>query len=156
IAYAMFGAAMGYRVRLALPKSAGALHKHILKAYGAELVLTDPHKGSDGAIEEAMRLYDLEPDRYFYPNQYTNDANWKAHYEGTGVEIIEQTQGQITHFVAGLGTSGTFMGTGRRLREFNPAIRLISLQPDSPMHGMEGWKHMATSIQPAIYDESFA
>lgn len=156
IAYALFGAAMGYRVKLALPANAGALHQRILRAYGAELVLTDPQKGSDGAIEEAIRLNELTPEAYFYPDQYTNDANWQAHYRTTGPEIIEQTDGQITHFVAGLGTSGTFTGTGRRLREHNSDIRLISIQPDSPMHGLEGWKHMATSIKPAFYDESMA
>jgi len=156
IAYAMLGAAMGYPVRLAIPRSAGALHKRILEAYGAELVLTAATKGSDGAIEEAMRLYDRDPDLYFYPDQYNNDDNWKAHYHGTGLEVIDQTDGQVTHFVAGLGTSGTFTGTGRRLREFNRAIRLISVQPDSPMHGLEGWKHMATSIRPGFYDESMA
>ena len=156
IAYAMFGAAMGYRVRLTLPGNAGALHKRILTAYGAELVLTDPTMGSDGAIEEAIRLYAEAPERYFYPDQYTNDANWQAHYNGTGVELIEQTGGAITHFVAGLGTSGTFTGAGRRLREHNRDIKLISVQPDSPMHGLEGWKHMATSIKPAFYDESMA
>jgi cysteine synthase B len=156
IAYAMFGAAMGYRVKLALPKNAGALHKRILGAYGAELVLTEPHKGSDGAIEEAVRLNEEDPDLYFYPDQYTNDANWQAHYHGTALEIIEQVDGRITHFVAGLGTSGTFTGTGKRLREYDANIKLISVQPDSPMHGLEGWKHMATSIKPAFYDESMA
>ena len=156
IAYALFGAAMGYRVKLAVPKNAGALHKRMLTAYGAELVFTDPTKGSDGAIEEAMRLYDESPDSYFYPNQYTNDANWQAHYHSTALEIIEQTAGQVTHFVAGLGTSGTFTGTSKRLREFNPDIRVVSIQPDSPMHGLEGWKHMQTSIKPAFYDESLA
>ena len=156
IAYAMFGAAMGYRVRLALPKNAGALHQQILRIYGAELVLTDPQNGSDGAIEEAIRLNEKDPQSYFYPDQYSNDANWQSHYYGTALEIIEQVGGPITHFVAGLGTSGTFTGTSRRLREHNPSIRLISVQPDSPMHGLEGWKHMATSIKPSIYDESLA
>ena len=156
IAYAMFGAAMGYRVKLALPKNAGATHQHILRAYGAELALTDPRKGSDGAIEEAIHLHEQEPDKTFYPDQYTNDANWQAHYHSTGPELIEQSGGQITHFVSGLGTSGTFMGTGRRLREYDPNIKLISVQPDSPLHGLEGWKHMATSIKPAFYDDVFA
>lgn len=156
IAYAMFGAALNFRVKLALPGNAGALHQRILRTYGAELVLTDPQAGSDGAIEEAIRIYEKDPDRYFYPDQYTNDANWQAHYHGTGVEIIEQTAGRITHFVAGLGTSGTFTGAGKRFREFNPDIKLISVQPDSPMHGLEGWKHMATSIKPAFYDETMA
>lgn len=156
IAYALFGAAMGYRVRLCLPKSAGAAHQRILRAYGAELVMTAATKGSDGAIEEAIRLHDQDPEQYFYPDQYNNEANWQAHYHGTGVEILEQTGGQVTHFVAGLGTSGTFTGTGRRLREHLPAVRLISFQPDSPMHGLEGMKHMPTSIKPGIYDESLA
>jgi len=156
IAYAMFGAALGYRVKLALPRNAGALHQRILRTYGAELALTDPTKGSDGAIEEAIRLYEAEPHRYFYPDQYSNDANWLAHYHGTAVEIMEQTQRQVTHFVAGLGTSGTFMGTGRRLREELPGVKLVSVQPESPMHGLEGWKHMETSLKPAFYDPAFA
>ncbi len=156
IAYAMFGAAMGYRVKLAIPSNAGKLHQRMLRTYGTEPVLTDPQKGSDGAIEEAIRLNEARPDDYFYPDQYSNDANWLAHYHGTGVEIIEQTEGRVNHFVAGLGTSGTFTGTSRRLREYNSAIKVFSVQPDSPMHGLEGWKHMATSIKPAIYDESLA
>jgi len=156
IAYAMFGAAMGYNVKLALPANAGKMHQRILRAYGADLALTDPAKGSDGAIEEAIRLAGESPDAYFYPDQYTNDANWRAHYQATGPEILEQTAGAITHFVAGLGTSGTFTGTGRFLKEHDPKIQLISIQPDSPMHGLEGWKHMATSIKPAFYDESMA
>ena len=158
IAYAMFGAAMGYRVRLCIPASAGDMHQRILRAYGAELIITPSQAGSDGAIEEAMRLYDQDPDLYFYPDQYNNDANWRAHYETTGPEILEQTEaeGGVTHFVAGLGTSGTFTGVGKRLRDHDPNIRLISVQPDSPMHGLEGWKHMPTSIQPGFYDESFA
>ncbi len=156
IAYAMFGAAMGYKVKLCLPKSAGDLHKRILQAYGTELVLTSLTEGSDGAIREAIRLYEEEPDAYFYPDQYNNDANWLAHYHGTANEIIEQTDGSITHFVAGLGTSGTFTGNTKRLREFNPDIRCISCQPDSPMHAMEGWKHMPTSIKPGFYDEQMA
>jgi len=156
IAYAMFGAAMGYRVKLALPRNAGPFHKKMLRGYGAELVLTDPQKGSDGAIEEAMRLYETDPKAYFYPDQYRNDANWQAHVKSTGPEIIRQTRGQVTHFVAGLGTSGTFTGTGRALRKHNPQVRLVSVQPDSPMHGLEGWKHMETSIQPAFYDPGMA
>ena len=156
IAYALFGAAMGYRVRLCLPKSAGELHQRILRAYGASLVMTPAIKGSDGAIEEAIRLFGNEPEVYFYPDQYNNDANWLAHYHGTACEIIRQTAGEITHFVAGLGTSGTFTGTGRRLREHDPGIRLVSFQPDSPMHGLEGMKHMPTSKKPGFYDESLA
>ncbi len=156
IALAMFGAAMGYKVKLALPMNAGALHQRILLAYGTDLVRTDPTKGSDGAIEEALRLNAESPDAYFYTDQYTNHANWQAHYFTTGPELIEQTGGDITHFVAGLGTSGTFTGTGRYLREHVPDVKLISVQPDSPMHGLEGWKHMETSIKPAFYDESLA
>jgi cysteine synthase B len=156
IAYAMFGAAMGYPVKLALPISAGALHKRILASYGAQLAFTPATKSSDGAIEEALRLYHESPDAYFYPDQYNNDANWQAHYHGTAHEIWNQTQGTITHFVAGLGTSGTFTGNTRRLRELNPDITCISLQPDSPMHGLEGWKHMETSLKPGFYDESLA
>ena len=156
IAYAMFGAALGVKVRLALPSNSGALHQRILRAYGAELDLTDPRKGSDGAIERAMELYDQEPDRYFYPDQYRNDANWQAHYRYTSTELLAQTGGDISHFVAGLGTSGTFTGIGRRFREHDSSIRLISVQPDSPMHGLEGWKHMETSIRPAFYDPALA
>jgi len=156
IAYALFGAAMGYRVRLALPRNAGDLHKRILAAYGAELVLTDPQKGSDGAIEGAIELYEKEPEKYFYPDQYTNDANWQAHYKTTGPEIVTQTDGQVTHFVTGLGTSGTFTGIGKYLRDYVPGVKIISVQPDSPMHGLEGWKHMETSIKPAFYDEGMA
>jgi cysteine synthase B len=156
IAYAWIGAARGYRVKLALPKSASVERKRILKAYGAELVITDPGEGSDGAIREARRLSAEEPDRYFYPDQYNNPANWQAHYEGTAREIWEQTERRITHFVAGLGTSGTFMGTARRLRELNPAVHVISFQPASPLHGLEGLKHMETAIVPGIYDASLA
>ncbi len=156
IAYAMIGASRRYHVQLCLPSNASRERKQILRAYGAEMVLTDPALGSDGAIQEARALYQKDPERYFYPDQYNNDANWKAHYESTGPEIIRQTGGQLTHFVAGLGTSGTFMGTGRRLREFNPAIRLISFQPDSGFHGLEGLKHMATAIVPGIYDPGLA
>lgn len=156
IAYAMFGAAMGYRVRLCLPENAGPLHKRILRSHGAELVLTSGQKGSDGAIEEAIKLHERDPDRYFYPDQYNNDANWQAHYHGTAEEILQQTGGHITHFVSGLGTSGTFTGIGKRLREVNRDVRLISFQPDSPMHGLEGLKHMPTSIKPGFYDESQA
>ena len=156
IAYAMIGAHCGYHVKLCLPSNASRERKQILRAYGAELVLTDPALGSDGAIIEARKLYQQEPDKYFYPDQYNNPANWKAHYESTGPEIVRQTGGQVTHFVAGLGTSGTFVGTGRYLREFNSSIRLISFQPDSGFHGLEGLKHMATAIVPGIYDKSLA
>ncbi len=156
IAYAMVGAAKGYRVKLCVPDNASPERKLILRALGAELVLTDPLEGTDGAIREARRLYAHDPDRYFYPDQYNNDANWRAHYDTTAPEIIEQTSGRLTHFVAGLGTSGTFVGTSRRLRRFNPRIRLISFQPDSPFHGLEGLKHMASAIVPGIYDPTLA
>lgn len=156
IAYAMMGAARGYKVKLCLPKNASPERKRILHAYGAELVLTSPLEGSDGAIREARRLDAEDPERYFYPDQYSNPANWQAHYQSTALEIWEQTGGRITHFVAGLGTSGTFVGTTRRLKELNPAIRCISFQPDSPLHGLEGMKHMASALVPAIYDPSLA
>ncbi|HZP48708.1 MAG TPA: cysteine synthase family protein [Vicinamibacterales bacterium] len=156
IAYAMVGAARGYKVTLCLPENASPERKLMLRALGAELVLTSPLEGSDGAIREARRLYAADPGRYFYPDQYSNDANWRAHYDTTAPEIIEQTSGRLTHFVAGLGTSGTFMGTGRRLRKFNPTIRLISFQPDSPFHGLEGLKHMESALVPAIYDPALA
>ncbi len=156
IAYAMIGAARGYSVKLCLPANASRERKDILKAYGADLVFTDPALATDGAIQEARALYENEPERYFYPDQYNNEANWKAHYQTTGPEILRQTGGELTHFVAGLGTSGTFMGTGRRLREFNPALRLISFQPDSGFHGLEGLKHMGAALVPGIYDPSLA
>jgi S-sulfo-L-cysteine synthase (O-acetyl-L-serine-dependent) len=156
IAYAMIAAARGYRVKLCLPKNASEEHKQILEAYGAELVLTDPLAGSDGAILAVREIVAADPDKYFYPDQYNNPANWRAHYETTGVEIFEQTGGRVTHFVAGLGTSGTFVGTGRRLRELKPEVKLISMQPDSPFHGLEGLKHMETAIVPGIYDPTLA
>jgi cysteine synthase B len=156
IAYAMIAAALGYHVKLCLPKNASEERKRILEAYGAELVLTDPLAGSDGAILAVREIVAADPDKYFYPDQYNNPANWRAHYETTGVEIFEQTGGRVTHFVAGLGTSGTFVGSGRRLRELNPAVRLISMQPDSPFHGLEGLKHMETAIVPGIYDRGLA
>ena len=156
IAYAWIGAARGYRVKLALPQNASEERKRILKAYGADLALTSPLEGSDGAIREARRLYAENPDLYFYPDQYNNPANWRAHYETTALEIWEQTGRRITHFIAGLGTSGTFMGTSRRLKELNPEIKVISFQPDSPFHGLEGLKHMASAIVPGIYDPTLA
>src|SRR5689334_20497197 len=156
IAYAWIGASRGYKVKLALPQNASEERKRILSSYGAELVLTSPFEGSDGAIREARRLYAENPDLYFYPDQYNNPANWQAHYETTGPEIYEQTEGRITHFIAGLGTSGTFVGTSRKLRELNPQIKLISMQPDSPFHGLEGMKHMASAIVPGIYDSTIA
>ena len=156
IAYAMIGAALGYRVRLCLPRNASPERQRILRAYGADLVLTDPRTGTDGAQQEARRLQEAEPDRYFYPDQYNNPANWEAHYLGTGPEIWQQTAGRLTHFVAVLGTSGTFMGTARRLKELNPAIRVYAVEPDSPLHGLEGMKHMATARVPGIYDPALA
>jgi cysteine synthase B len=156
IAYAMLGAARGYKVRLCLPSNVTRERKQLLHAYGAELVLTDPMDGSDGAIREARRLHQATPDAYFYPDQYSNPANWGAHYATTAPEIIEQTGGRITHFVAGLGTSGTFMGTGRRLREWRPSTTLVSVQPASPLHGLEGLKHMESAIIPPIYDAGLA
>ncbi len=156
IAYAMLGASRGFRVRLCVPANVTVERKRLLHAYGAELVLTDPMDGSDGAIREARRLFERDPQQDFYPDQYSNPANWRAHYETTAVEIIEQTEGRLTHFVAGLGTSGTFVGTGRRLREWNPSVSLISVQPESPLHGLEGLKHMASAIVPAIYDPALA
>lgn len=156
ISYAMIAAAKGYRVRLCMPKNVTPERKRILKAYGAEIVYTDPMEGSDGAIVRAREMYAAEPEQYFYADQYNNPGNWQAHYDTTGPELIEQTGGRLTHFVAGLGTGGTFVGVGRRLREFRPAIRLISVQPDSPLHGLEGLKHMATAIVPGIYDPSVA
>src|SRR5579872_1312723 len=156
IAYAMIAAASGYRVKLCLPASASEERKKILAAFGAELVITPGDEGSDGAINRAREIIAAEPGKYFYPNQYGNPANWRAHYKTTANEIWEQTGGRITHFVAGLGTSGTFVGCTRRLKELNPAIRCISLQPDAPFHGLEGWKHMATAIVPPIYDATLA
>jgi S-sulfo-L-cysteine synthase (O-acetyl-L-serine-dependent) len=156
IAYAWIGAARGYPVKLALPQNASDERKRILRAYGAELVLTSPLEGSDGAIREARRLYAENPDLYFYSDQYNNPANWMAHYQTTALEIWEQTSGRVTHFIAGLGTSGTFVGTSRRLKELNPEIKVISFQPDSPFHGLEGLKHMETAIVPGIYDAELA
>jgi cysteine synthase B len=156
ISYAMLGAARGYRVTLCVPANVTIERKQMLHAYGAELILTDPMEGSDGAIREARRRYEREPHRYFYPDQYSNPANWRAHYATTAPEIIEQTAGRLTHFVAGLGTSGTFVGTGRRLREWRASVQLISVQPESALHGLEGLKHMASAIVPAIYDPTVA
>jgi cysteine synthase B len=156
IAYAWIGAALGYKVKLCMPRNASEERKKILRAYGVEFVLTDPGEGSDGAIREARRLYAEDPERYFYPDQYSNPANPRAHYESTANEIWEQTGGEITHFVAGLGTSGTFVGTATRLKELNPEIKVISFEPDSPFHGLEGMKHMESAIVPAIYDPTIA
>lgn len=156
IAYAMIGAARGFSVKLCMPSNVSLERKRILKAYGAEVVFTDPNDGSDGAIRKARELAAADPDKYFYADQYSNDANWRAHYTTTANEIWNQTDGRVTHFVATLGTSGTFVGCTRRLRELNPQIKCISLQPDSPFHGLEGLKHMATAIVPKIYDQSLA
>ncbi len=156
IAYAMIGAERGYRVTLALPKNAGRERKQTLKAFGAELILTDPTEGTDGAQRLVKKIVAAEPDKYFYPDQYNNDANWLAHYHSTAMEIWNQTEGRVTHFVAGLGTSGTFVGVTRRLKELNPDIQCISMQPDSPLHGLEGMKHMPTALVPGIYDASLA
>jgi cysteine synthase B len=156
IAYAMIGAARGYRVKLCLPASATEERKKILRAYGAELVITAGEEGSDGAIRRVREIFSAEPAKYFYPDQYSNPANVEAHMLTTAPEIWEQTSGRVTHFVAGLGTSGTFGGTARGLKRFNPRIRAISLQPDSDFHGLEGMKHMASAIVPAIYDASIA
>ena len=156
IAYAMIAAASGYRVKLCLPSSASEERKKILAAYGAEIVITPGDEGSDGAITRAREIIAAEPGKYFYPDQYGNPANWRAHYNTTAPEIWEQTAGRVTHFVTGLGTSGTFVGVTRRLKELNPAIRCISLQPDAAFHGLEGWKHMPTAIVPAIYDATLA
>ncbi|MBI2834120.1 MAG: cysteine synthase family protein [Acidobacteria bacterium] len=156
IAYAMIGAVRGYRVKLCVPANISLERKRILRAYNAELVFTDPLASTDGAIREAQRIFRLDPDRYFYPDQYSNEANWRAHYETTAREIWEQTEGRVTDFVAGLGTSGTFIGTSRRLKKLKPSIRAYSFQPDGPLHGLEGLKHMATAIVPAIYDPTVA
>ncbi|SHK77759.1 PLP-dependent cysteine synthase family protein [Rhodothermus profundi] len=154
IAYAMLGAALGFPVALAMPANASPERKRMLQAYGVELILTDPMEGTDGAQRYVRALVQQEPERYFYPDQYNNDANWRAHYDGTGAEIWEQTGGRVTHFVAGLGTTGTFVGVSRRLKAHNPAIRCYALQPDSPLHGLEGLKHLETAIVPGIYDPS--
>jgi cysteine synthase B len=156
IAYAMLGAAMGFGVTLCMPSNVSPERKKILAAYGAEVVSTDPADGSDGAIRRAREMAAEGGDRFYYADQYGNEANWKAHFRTTAPEIWEQTEGQITHFVAGLGTSGTFMGTTRRLKEFSTSIECISMQPDSPFHGLEGMKHMASAIVPAIYDPKLA
>ena len=156
IAYGMIGAARGYPVTICLPKNASQQRKQILRSYGVELIETDPLQATDGAQAVARELFATEPEKYFYADQYNNPANWRAHYETTAPEIWEQTAGHITHFIAGLGTSGTFVGTSRRLKELNPAIQVISMQPDSPFHGLEGLKHMATALVPGIYDPQLA
>jgi cysteine synthase B len=156
IAYAMIGAARGYPVTLCLPRNASAGRKRILRAYGAELIETDPTRATDGAQLLAREMVAGDPEKYFYPDQYNNPANWRAHYEGTAREIWAQTSGRITHFVAALGTTGTFVGTARRLKELNPRVRAIAVQPDSPFHGLEGMKHLPSAIVPGIYDPSLA
>ena len=156
IAYAMIGAARGYRIKLVVPENISPERRRTLKAYGAELVLTDPLEGSDGAQRQAQEICQREPHLYFYADQYNNDANWRAHYQTTGPEIWEQTTGEITHFVAGMGTSGTFCGTTRYLKKRSPAVQAVAVQPDSPLHGLEGMKHMVTSRIPGIYDPSLA
>jgi len=156
IAYAMLGAALGYRVAVCLPRNASRERKRMLSVFGAEIIETDPLEATDGAQRRARELAAEAPDRYFYADQYNNDANWRAHYETTAEEIWEQTEGRVTHFLAGLGTSGTFVGTTRRLKERSPAIRAISMQPDGPLHGLEGMKHMATALVPGIYDRGLA
>src|SRR5580698_4253112 len=156
IAYSMIAAARGYKVKLCVPANASMERKRILQAYGAEIVFTDPGEGSDGAMRKVQEIYNADPDAYFYPNQYDNPANWQAHFNSTGPEIIEQTGGRITHFIAALGTSGTFMGTTRRLKKELPHVECISVQPSSGFHGLEGLKHMATAIVPGIYDEKLA
>ena len=155
ISYATLGIALGIPVTLAIPANASPERLTILRALGAELLLTDPLEGSDGAIQVARRMAADEPERYYFADQYNNPANWQAHYLNTGPEIVEQTDGQVTHFVTGLGTSGTLMGTGRYLRQYDPAIQILAVQPDAPFHGLEGLKHMSTAIQPGIYDQSF-
>lgn len=156
IAYAMIGAALVFGVTLCVPANASKERLKILRAYGAEIILTNPAEGSDGAIQAAQALHAQHPERYYYADQYNHDANWRAHYETTAEEIWHQTEGRITHFVAGLGTTGTFVGNARRLKELNPHIRLVSFQPDSPLHGIEGLKFMETALVPGIYDETLA
>ncbi len=152
IAYAMIGAARGYDVKLVVPANVSRERIAILRAYGVDLTLSDPAEGTDGAIRLVNQIYEADPERYFFADQYSNPDNWRAHYNGTGVEIWEQTGGAVTHFIAGLGTSGTLMGTGRRLREYNPGVAIVALQPDASLHGLEGLKYMPTAIVPAIYD----
>ena len=156
IAYALVGAAKGYRVKLVMPSNVSAERKTLVTAYGAEIVYSDAGEGSDGAIRKVRELVAEDPDRYFYPDQYSNPANPRAHYDGTAVEILEQTGGQITHFIAGLGTTGTFVGTARRLKEHDPSIHTIAVEPDDSFHGLEGLKHLPTAIVPRIWSESNA
>jgi cysteine synthase B len=156
IAYAMIGAATGLDVTLALPENASEERKKVLRAYGADLILTDPMEGTDGAQERVKEIVAAEPDRYFYPDQYNNDANWQAHYDGTGTEILEQTDGRVSHFVTGLGTTGTFMGVTRRLKAHDTSIQCVAVEPATAMHGLEGLKHMETALVPGLYDADLA
>jgi S-sulfo-L-cysteine synthase (O-acetyl-L-serine-dependent) len=156
IAYAMIGASRGYKVKVCLPKNASRQRKQILSSYGVEIVETDPMLSTDGAQLIAREIFATEPHKYFYPDQYNNDANWLAHYETTANEIWEQTAGRVTHFITGLGTTGTFVGVVRRLRELNPALKAVAVQPESPLHGLEGLKHLATAVTPGIYEGSLA
>jgi len=156
IAYAMIGAARSYSVTLCLPKNASEERKRILRIYGAQMIETDPLQGTDGAQAIAREMAIRDPQKYFYPDQYNNDANWRAHYQGTGREIWEQSQGRVTHFISGLGTCGTFVGVSRKLKELNPSIRAISMEPDSPIHGLEGLKHLPSSKMPGIFDPTLA
>ncbi len=156
IAYAMIGAAMGLDVTLALPENASTERKKVLRSYGAELFLTDPMEGTDGAQRRVKEIVTAEPDRYFYPDQYNNDANRQAHSDGTGTEILEQTDGHVTHFVTGLGTTGTFMGVSRRLKDHEPSIQCVAVEPDTAMHGLEGLKHMETALVPGLYTPTLA
>lgn len=156
IAYAMIGAALGIRVTLAMPSNATDERKKTLRAYGAELVLTEAAEGTDGAQQVVQQMVEEHPDRYYYPDQYTNDANWESHYDGTGREIIDQTDGQISHFIAGVGTTGTFVGTSRRLKTHDSTVTCVALQPESPLHGVEGMKHLESAITPGIYDPNVA
>lgn len=155
IAYAFIGASRGYKVTLVMPLNVSEERKRIVRAFGAKIIFTDPLLGSDGAMLEAKRIVSKDPSKYFYADQYNNPANWKAHYDTTGVEIWEQTAGEVTHFIACLGTSGTLMGTGRRLKEYNPCIQVIAVEPSTSIHGLEGMKHMSTSVVPGIYDDRF-
>jgi cysteine synthase B len=156
IAYAMIGSVLGYRVTLALPSNANRERKHMLSAFGAEIIFTDPLEGTDGAQLRVKEIVAADPDRYFYPDQYNNPANWRAHYQTTAPEIWQQTKNRITHFLSGLGTTGTFIGTSRRLKEFHSSITCVSFEPDSPLHGIEGLKHLPTAIRPGIYDSALA
>ncbi len=156
IAYAMIGSLLGYRVQLVIPANVGIERKRILQAYGASMTYSDPLEGTDGAQELVKNIVSRNPEQYFYPDQYSNPANWQAHHETTGPEILRQTSGTVTHFVCGLGTTGTFVGTSRLLKETDPAIKCIAVQPDAPFHGLEGLKHLATALRPGIYDAKLA